>query len=159
MHSIRLAPLALVLLSLAACKPEPEAAPVVAPEPAPVVEAPTSAPLPMDHVFQCEDLTVTATYGDVDGPAGLVIGDRMLSLNRTDAPSGLEFSDGAGNNFVLQGDSGATLMLAGEKQRTCTIAADAATPAIDPSLPPGTVPPTDSTEPTEAGEPSTPPAG
>lgn len=157
---VRLAPLALAVVALGACKPEP--APVaVTPEPPPMVEAPTStAPVETTYVFQCEDLTVSATYGEGDAPANLVIGDRTLSLNHAESASGARYADDAGNEFWIKGTSEGMLTLAGEKQRNCTIAADAATPAIDPASPLETTPPsTDSPEPTEAGEPSTPPAG
>ena len=88
-------------------------APATAPAPAPPVAAPTR--------WRCNELLVSAVFPEQR--AELSFSGRKLQLPIAQSGSGARYADGKGNELWNKGDA-ATLALAGEEKRDCTVTQD-----------------------------------
>lgn len=117
---------ALVLLMLAACRANVDnSAPAdkgddTAPVPA---EKQPAAPAPTASTtrWRCGEILLTANYHDEK--ADLSFSGRTLSLPIAKSGSGARYADDKGNELWSKGDE-ATLTLAGEEKRDCTVTQD-----------------------------------
>ena len=91
MRRLRVAILVLGATCLPACKPEDAV-------PAKAAAAPRAQSDPHIYRFQCQELSVAATYS-TDGTAHVLVGDRTLKLRQAISASGARYRDDAGNEF------------------------------------------------------------